>query len=109
MAAFVPWWGVASADSSGGPVGLLRLGLGVMAAAPREFLSGRVVALRDSLRNEARFLNALDLGHTAVMDGDLHGTEPEMGDVLADDFQPVRSGGFGCPAFRCDRVHGWCW
>src|SRR6478735_2209404 len=39
--------------------------------------------------DEAGFLNAFDLGHAAIVDGDLDRTEAEIGDVLADDFQPV--------------------
>ncbi len=52
---------------------------------------GRVIAGGD----EAGFLDAFDLGHPTVVDGDLDRAEAEIGHVLANDFEPVGLGAVG--------------
>lgn len=56
--------------------------------------------------NEAGFLNAFDLGHTTVMNGNLNRTKAEVRHILTNDFQPVGLLTVGRGNFRVGRFHG---
>jgi hypothetical protein len=87
------------------------VGCGLLARCGVRELSGagfRSVARSD----EAGFFDALDLSHPAIVDGDLNRPKAKVGDILADDLQPIRLGCLAGTTFRCARIHGtrgWRW
>ena len=96
---------LASVDSSGGPVGLLRKGVRTQRARLVVVLT---IAVRSMIpwRDDAGFLNTFDLGDPAVVDGDLDGSETQVRDVLADDFQPIGFRAVLRRALSGGRFHG---
>ena len=56
--------------------------------------------------DKASFLDAFDLGHATVVDGDLNRTEAEIGHILANDFQPIGRCAVRGRRFRGGRFHG---
>ena len=62
---------------------------------------GAIVAACD----EAGLFDAFDLGHAAVVDGDLDRAEAEVGDIPSNDFKPVDRRTVGGRGFRGDRAH----
>lgn len=80
----------------------------MVSAAPAENGNAEASNVRAGVpwRDDAGFLHAFDLGDPAVVDGDLHGAEAQVCDVLADDFQPVGFGAVLCGSLSGGRFHG---
>ncbi len=55
--------------------------------------------------DETGFLDAFDLGHAAIVNRDLDRAETKVGDIVANDFQPIGLGALRWRWFRWDRAH----